>query len=48
MVSMENEKNVQGTLEETVVLHFDRLEIESGEPGGSAAIDLGTRTAKRR
>ncbi len=38
----------QGTLEETVVLHFDRLEIESGEPGGSAAIDIGTRTAKRR
>jgi len=38
----------QGTLEETVVLHFDRLEIESTEPGGSAAIDLGTRAAKRR
>jgi hypothetical protein len=34
-------------LEETVVLHFGRLEIESAEPGGRATITLGTRAAKR-
>jgi len=37
----------QGVLEETVVLHFGRLEIESAEPGGRATITLGTRAAKR-
>lgn len=38
----------QGMLEETVVLHFDRLEIVSAEPGGQVAIELGTRGAKKR
>ena len=37
----------QGVLEETIVLHFGRLEIESAEPGGRATITLGTRAAKR-
>lgn len=37
----------QGVLEETIVLHFGRLEIESAEPGGRATITLGTRPAKR-
>lgn len=37
----------QGVLEEAVVLHFGRLEIESAEPGGRATITLGTRRAKR-
>lgn len=37
----------QGVLEETVVLHFGRLEIESAEPGGRATITLGPRAAKR-
>ena len=36
-----------GVLEETVVLHFGRLEIESAEPGGRATITLGPRAAKR-
>jgi hypothetical protein len=37
----------QSPLEETIVLRFGKLQIESGEPGGSATIDLGggTRTA---
>lgn len=38
----------QGLLEETVVLHFGHLEIESTEPGGRVAIDVGARGAKRR
>lgn len=38
----------QGVLEETVVLHFGRLEIESAEPGGRATIDVGTRLVKKR
>lgn len=38
----------QGLLEETIVLRFGRLEIESAEPGGRAAIDLGARATKRR
>jgi len=38
----------QGLLEETILLRFGHLEIESAEPGGRAAIDLGTRGAKRR
>ena len=38
----------QGTLEETVVLHFGRLEIVSAEPGGQVAIELGTRSARKR
>ena len=37
----------QGMLEETVVLHFGRLEIESAEPGGRATVTLGPRAAKR-
>jgi len=38
----------QGMLEETVVLHFGRLELVSAEPGGQVAIELGTRGAKKR
>ena len=37
----------QGMLEETVVLRFGRLEIDSAEPGGRATITLGPRAAKR-
>ena len=37
----------QGVLEETVVLRFGRLDIDSAEPGGRATITLGPRAAKR-
>lgn len=37
----------QGPLEETIVLHFTRLEIESGAPGGRATIELGARSDRR-
>jgi hypothetical protein len=36
-----------GVLEETVVLRFGRLDIDSAEPGGRATITLGPRAAKR-
>lgn len=38
----------QGLLEETIVLRFGRLELESADPGGRAVIDIGARGAKRR
>lgn len=38
----------QGLLEETVVLHFGRLEIESAGPGGRVAIDLVPPATRRR
>jgi hypothetical protein len=38
----------QGPLDETIVLRFARLEIESREPGGRATIDVGGRPPSPR
>jgi len=37
-----------GPLDETIVLHFARLQIESAEPGGRAAIDFARRPVPKR
>ena len=37
-----------GPLDETIVLHFGRLQIESAEPGGRAAIDFARRPTPKR
>lgn len=38
----------QGPLDETIVLHFGQLQIESSEPGGRAVIDFARRPAPKR
>jgi hypothetical protein len=44
---VERQLAAQGPLEETVVLRFDALEIDSGAPGGRAMVELTHRDAKR-
>jgi hypothetical protein len=44
---VERQLAAQGPLEETVVLRFDGLEIDSGAPGGRATVELTHREAKR-
>jgi hypothetical protein len=44
---VERQLAAQGPLEETVVLRFDGLEIDSGAPGGRATVELTHRAAKR-
>jgi hypothetical protein len=44
---VERQLAAQGPLEETVVLRFDALEIDSGAPGGRAMVELTTRDDKR-
>jgi hypothetical protein len=43
-----NQIDAQGPLDETLVLRFGRFEIDSREPGGRAAIDLGGRPREGR
>jgi mitochondrial fission protein ELM1 len=38
----------QGPLDETIVLRFGQLQIESTEPGGRAVIDFARRPAAKR
>jgi hypothetical protein len=36
-----SQAEVQGPLDETIVLHFRRLDIDTGEPGGTASVGIG-------
>jgi hypothetical protein len=38
----------QGPLEETIILHFTRLDIDSPQPGGRAVIDIGAKPPAKR
>lgn len=43
-----NQLGGQGPVDETIVLHFSQLQIESAEPGGRAVIDFARRPAPSR